>query len=328
LTQMVPNFLQQHGHKTIAEITAHWQEVEVSATSDAWLNFPPADYLDFVRHYPPTPFDMMEDTKTQLKSTSFLVRQAHRFWQTSSMTFQQLQATGAKRFVELGSFPFFIPLLLREYFGFTGEIAVSTNLSLTPEEHEFLARREIRTYELDLDPYVSDPKARNKGERGSRYLHDLPTELPLPSGGTDLVLMSHVIEHLYHPRAVVRECYRLLRSGGKLLVTTDNAMMIDVFANYVGGYGYIFEPVQTTAAMSFDFWRGHVRFFTAQDLATLVAAEGLTVTKTEYFQCIYDVFFEEYFAKASPSLCEWKRALMAETPWLRNDVAVVADKSP
>jgi SAM-dependent methyltransferase len=324
---MERSFFQQYGHKSIAELTSQWQEVELSATSDAWLNFPPADWLDFIRHYPATPFDLMEHTKTQLKPTSFLVRQAHRFWQTCSLTFQQLQATGATRFVELGSFPFFIPLVLREYFGFTGEIAVSTNLALMPEEQGFLDRHQIRSYELDLDPYVSDPNARNKAEREPRYLHNLPTELPLPSGETDVVVMSHVVEHLYHPRAVVRECHRLLRPGGRLLVTTDNAMMIDVFANYVGGYGYIFEPVQDTAAMKFDFWRGHVRFFTAQDLATLVAAEGLTVTKTEYFQCMYDVFFEEHFAKPRPSLCGWKRALMAETPWLRNDIAVVAEKS-
>jgi SAM-dependent methyltransferase len=46
--------------------------------------------------------------------------------------------------------------------------------------------------------------------------------LPLLSDSLDWVLLSEVIEHLADPGLVVREARRVLRSGGRLLVTTPN----------------------------------------------------------------------------------------------------------
>lgn len=38
----------------------------------------------------------------------------------------------------------------------------------------------------------------------------------------DAILMSHVIEHIQNPRVTVRECYRLLRPEGHLVILTPN----------------------------------------------------------------------------------------------------------
>lgn len=48
--------------------------------------------------------------------------------------------------------------------------------------------------------------------------HDLHQPLPLPSGSADLVVLSLVLEHLERLGPLHRECVRVARSGGELLV--------------------------------------------------------------------------------------------------------------
>lgn len=51
--------------------------------------------------------------------------------------------------------------------------------------------------------------------------------LPFLDNSFDLVLFSEVLEHLLgHPRLVLAECARVLRPGGKLLITTPNAVAL------------------------------------------------------------------------------------------------------
>ena len=197
-------------------------------------------------------------------------------------------------------------------------MTVTTNIDLADEGYAFLSSRDIRVIKLDLDPFVSDPTASD--ER-------LPATMNGADNEFDLILTSNVIEHLYHPLKMLQECHRLLRNGGRIIVSTDNAMMIDVFVNYAFGYGHTFEPVQHTAAMTFSFWRGHVRFFTSKDLRTLLEKVGLHTRTVHYSHCFLEVLFEEYFKNAAPSLPAWKKRMVAEVPWLRNEVVVIAEKA-
>lgn len=311
------NFIQLYGGLSINQMIEEWQEVELSPEREPWAGFPPNEFLEFVRAYPRTPFDSIPSSPNYLKEPSFLLTQAHRIWLTASLVHANCLKTGARRFLDVGSFPFFVSLVLRDYFRFAGDVTVTTNIDLSPDGLAFLKGKGVRVAKLDLDPYVSAPDS--TAER-------LPTRLAEPDGSYDVILSSHVIEHLYHPMSLLRECSRLLRSGGELVITTDNAMMIDVFANYIGGYGYIFEPVEHTAAMHFDFWRGHVRFFTSTDLQRMMHGAGLEPSDPQYFHCFYEILFPEYFKRPAPFTSKWKLKMLAQTPWLRNDVAIVARK--
>ena len=51
---------------------------------------------------------------------------------------------------------------------------------------------------------------------------DLNEPLPYDGASFDVVVSAEVIEHLENPRFVARELFRLLRSGGVLLLTTPN----------------------------------------------------------------------------------------------------------
>ena len=65
------------------------------------------------------------------------------------------------------------------------------------------------------------------GRTADRHAGEFPIlrasaeELPLEGHQFELVLALDVIEHLYHPKRMLAEVSRVLRPGGRLLVTTD-----------------------------------------------------------------------------------------------------------
>jgi SAM-dependent methyltransferase len=311
----VQSFFDLYGDIPLRELFADWLRWPLDSEDGNWLNFPPSAFLEWSRDFPRHPFDGIPPAPHQKIPPSFLLSQTHRIWLSAKLIIDHGNYEGF--LADFGSFPFSVPLVLRDYFAYRGPITVTAIQPLSGESKAILDLYGIQVEMLDLDPYVID---RSRAEQP-------PRSLPLNDESVDMVTMFHVIEHLYHPMSALSEARRILRKGGRLVITTDNAMMLQTLQNYVSNVGYIFEPVNSTCAMSVHDWRGHVRFFTAADLETMTQSAGFSVAKVGYEEIFYDVFHEAYFDDPKPYMPGWYKRVLKEHRQFANDVFLIATKN-
>jgi SAM-dependent methyltransferase len=109
---------------------------------------------------------------------------------------------------------------------------------------------------LDYDPLTIAHAAVHYPQ--ARFVRGNLAALPLQSGSVDAVVTLQVIEHVWNHNEFVRECLRVLRPGGLLLVTTPNRLT--------------FSPGLETPVNPF-----HTKEFTAAELADLLTRNGFAV---------------------------------------------------
>ena len=122
----------------------------------------------------------------------------------------------------------------------------------------FLRDRGWRTVGAEISP--SAVHARET--RGLDVKRCALEECGFPDGGFDVVLASHLIEHLNWPREFIREVRRILRPDGHLFLTTPN---VDGFQARLFGGGW--------RATIFD----HLYLFSVRTLKAMLRSEGFTI---------------------------------------------------
>ncbi|MCV7279779.1 class I SAM-dependent methyltransferase [Mycolicibacterium flavescens] len=136
--------------------------------------------------------------------------------------------------------------------------------------------------------------------------HGNLAELPLDDGEVDVVVNFQVIEHLWDQAHFVRECLRVLRPGGTLLMSTPNRIT--------------FSPGRDTPINPF-----HTRELNAAELTELLTDAGFAVESM--LGVFHGARLVEMDARHGGSLidAQIERAL-ADAPWgeqLLADVAAV-----
>ena len=86
------------------------------------------------------------------------------------------------------------------------------------------AVRRLRELGWDARGLELDPVAVEAAQAGGLPVDqgDLSTA-GLPEAAFDVVTLSHVVEHVHDPLGLLRECRRVLRPGGRIVVVTPNA---------------------------------------------------------------------------------------------------------
>ncbi|MHB0866075.1 MAG: class I SAM-dependent methyltransferase [Thermoleophilia bacterium] len=112
---------------------------------------------------------------------------------------------------------------------------------------------------VDFDPGAVE----NAKKKGLKVHLGTLEKQQFPEGHFDVVVMSHLIEHVHDPRFLLDECRRIIRPGGRLVVITPNAESL--------WSGFFKE-----SCLSVDPPR-HMRVFTLPSIKTMVINAGFHV---------------------------------------------------
>jgi SAM-dependent methyltransferase len=110
---------------------------------------------------------------------------------------------------------------------------------------------------------ISEGAAERARRHGEVRLLEADGTLPFGHGEVDLVWCSEVLEHVPDALGLLQECRRVLRPGGRLLVTTPDHSLPRRLAIAALRFDEHFDPLGQ-----------HVRFFTRRSLAATLRAAG------------------------------------------------------
>lgn len=129
---------------------------------------------------------------------------------------------------------------------------------------DFLLRMRARGWNvLGVEP---DPVAAASARAKDLDVRDgMLADAAFPDDTFDAIVLSHVIEHVHDPVALLRECGRVLRPGGVLVLMTPN--LRSVGHRRFGADWRGLEPPR------------HLHVFSVSSLAACVRAVGLTVSE-------------------------------------------------
>lgn len=143
-----------------------------------------------------------------------------------------------------------------------------------------LERRGVRVINLDLS--LQDLQ---KNPGASKVCADAE-ELPLPANRVDDIYSEHVFEHFAAPGQVLAECFRVLKPGGRLVVSGPNGWSYIALAARLTTLGFHNRVRRLNSGGGRELGNGFqtfYRFSTPRTMRRMAQESGFEVTAFERF---------------------------------------------
>jgi SAM-dependent methyltransferase len=230
-------------------------------------------FLELLRTYTPSSYETFgpDDTRFSIP-THHAMKCRDRLYVALKSGLRRLPPE-KQTIVDLGPFPGSLLRLLRRL-DYTKTACLFGAGLMTSEE---FVRGMQREAQADILTVNLDPVGGHFQSKG------YPERIPLPDSSAQLVFALDIVEHLTSPFHLLSEAYRLVKSGGHVVLTTPNVTRIgNVFKLLIGrtlndrlappGYN---DPD--------DEWRPHVREYAMHELADMLRQTGFDIAETRFF---------------------------------------------
>jgi SAM-dependent methyltransferase len=201
--------------------------------------------------------------KSQNELDEYRLFHARRFWRSLQLM-QKWGPTGeVRQILELGAMPYYFTALVNHCF--SGVQVTGVNVRAGIWEDSAKAGPSLESVTL---------------KHGANRQDNIPiqvfnietTRFPFPDSTFDWVLCMEIIEHLaYSPTNMLAEAHRVLKPGGRILLSTPNAIdlrkTVNMLINRSSAFPY----------SGYGIYGRHNREFTLEELRSLTAACGFRV---------------------------------------------------
>jgi 2-polyprenyl-3-methyl-5-hydroxy-6-metoxy-1,4-benzoquinol methylase len=135
-----------------------------------------------------------------------------------------------------------------------------------------IKNRNNNFYGLDANDWaVSESEKKDLNIR--QFFFDDKTKLPFENEFFDVVIAGEIIEHIFDTDFFLEEISRVMKPGGKLLISTPNVASLGRRLLLFFGANPIIELSPNEANSV-----GHIRYFTRKTLEKILAKHGLKTT--------------------------------------------------
>ncbi len=273
-----------------------------------------SQFNHLVRAYQPSQYDMFGVQDTRFTTPMNHALKCRDRLHVALRSGLQRLPDGRQTIVDFGPFPGSLLRLLRGIEPTRAARLFGAGLMASPEFVQFMkqdADAEILT--VNLDPAGQQFKFKGYQEK-----------VPLPDHSAQLVFALEIVEHLTSPFHLLAEAYRLLKSGGHLVITTPNVTRIgNIFKLLIGR-----SPNDRLAPPGYDDpndeWRPHAREYAMHELADMLRHIGFEIALSRFF---LGEDTQDCRQTGRQSTIDWAKVPFYLIPHLRGSVLILGRKA-
>jgi len=256
-------------------------------------------FYEFIKNYQPAQFEEFNETDYRFdlrkRYVNYALKNRFRFYVTLKFALRYFSATPLT-VLDLGTYPGTLLRILHELLPRHPLSLYGVGLKVPPDFIQAMKEKaQAVIMAVNLDP--KNEQLKNKG---------YPLRIPLKDESVDFVFSLEIIEHLSSPFHLLSEAKRVLKKGGKLILTTPNIARIGSIMKLLIGRSNL-DRIPFNYYDEDDEWRPHQREYSMKELTDIVTAAGFRILEKRFINTT-----ERRFDAADP----WQKAIeFLKTPF-------------